>query len=254
MAGLSGLGVQTGPARAPRALQPAAPRPEQRNPCPPPPGRRGDGAARREPAGREDPLSPPPYGPSLCPRDLVWLALQRQRAGIIRRPSSLNDLDQSQDEREVDFLKLQIVEQQNLIDELSKVPAPPRRCPRVPPPRRRAPLGFPAPRPAPSISAGLALQPLPARLPWSLPRPSAPPLPASSAPPHGHAPPLTPPLPSPLVPPPTIDTSIPPRLSPPRSLASLLTSPLASCPPAGPAGLPPCPPWGLHRGHAPVAL
>nr|XP_055210016.1 janus kinase and microtubule-interacting protein 3 isoform X21 [Gorilla gorilla gorilla] len=44
----------------------------------------------------------------------------RQRAGIIRRPSSLNDLDQSQDEREVDFLKLQIVEQQNLIDELSK--------------------------------------------------------------------------------------------------------------------------------------
>ncbi|XP_076768615.1 janus kinase and microtubule-interacting protein 3 isoform X17 [Arvicanthis niloticus] len=44
----------------------------------------------------------------------------RQRAGIIRRPSSLNDLDQSQDEKEIDFLKLQIVEQQNLIDELSK--------------------------------------------------------------------------------------------------------------------------------------
>ncbi|XP_036078929.1 janus kinase and microtubule-interacting protein 3 isoform X9 [Rousettus aegyptiacus] len=44
----------------------------------------------------------------------------RQRADIIRRPSSLNDLDQSQDEREVDFLKLQILEQQNLIDELSK--------------------------------------------------------------------------------------------------------------------------------------
>ncbi|XP_057362500.1 janus kinase and microtubule-interacting protein 3 isoform X18 [Manis pentadactyla] len=44
----------------------------------------------------------------------------RQRAGIIRRPSSLNDLDQSQDEREVDFLKVQIVEQQSLIDELSK--------------------------------------------------------------------------------------------------------------------------------------
>lgn len=53
--------------------------------------------------------------------DVVWLAFQRQRAGIIRRPSSLNDLDQSQDEREIDFLKLQIVEQQNLIDELSKV-------------------------------------------------------------------------------------------------------------------------------------
>ncbi|XP_069867539.1 janus kinase and microtubule-interacting protein 3 isoform X12 [Dipodomys merriami] len=44
----------------------------------------------------------------------------RQRAGIIRRPSSLNDLDQSQDEREIDFLKLQILEQQSLIDELSK--------------------------------------------------------------------------------------------------------------------------------------
>ncbi|XP_066095739.1 janus kinase and microtubule-interacting protein 3 [Saccopteryx bilineata] len=43
----------------------------------------------------------------------------RQRAGVIRRPSSLNDLDQ-RDEREVDFLRLQIVEQQNLIDELSK--------------------------------------------------------------------------------------------------------------------------------------
>ncbi|XP_023977226.1 janus kinase and microtubule-interacting protein 3 isoform X7 [Physeter macrocephalus] len=42
------------------------------------------------------------------------------RAGILRRPSSLNDLDQSQDEREVDFLKLQILEQQHLIDELSK--------------------------------------------------------------------------------------------------------------------------------------
>uniref|UniRef100_A0A8C3WVT6 Janus kinase and microtubule interacting protein 3 n=1 Tax=Catagonus wagneri TaxID=51154 RepID=A0A8C3WVT6_9CETA len=44
----------------------------------------------------------------------------RQRAGVMRRPSSLNDLDQSQDERDVDFLKLQIVEQQHLIDELSK--------------------------------------------------------------------------------------------------------------------------------------
>ncbi|XP_077654662.1 janus kinase and microtubule-interacting protein 3 isoform X1 [Urocitellus parryii] len=48
------------------------------------------------------------------------LGQQGQLAGIIRRPSSLNDLDQSQGEREVDFLKLQIVEQQNLIEELSK--------------------------------------------------------------------------------------------------------------------------------------
>ncbi|XP_039767569.1 janus kinase and microtubule-interacting protein 3 isoform X12 [Ornithorhynchus anatinus] len=44
----------------------------------------------------------------------------RQRVGAIRRPSSLNDLDQNQEEREVEFLKLQIVEQQNFIDELSK--------------------------------------------------------------------------------------------------------------------------------------
>ncbi|XP_061232718.1 janus kinase and microtubule-interacting protein 3 isoform X23 [Neopsephotus bourkii] len=42
----------------------------------------------------------------------------RQRAGTIRRPSSLNDLDQ--EEREVDFLRLQVLEQQNIIDELSK--------------------------------------------------------------------------------------------------------------------------------------
>ncbi|OXB59333.1 hypothetical protein ASZ78_011678, partial [Callipepla squamata] len=44
----------------------------------------------------------------------------RQRAGAIRRPSSLNDLDHSQEEREVDLLRLQIIEQQNIIDELSK--------------------------------------------------------------------------------------------------------------------------------------
>ncbi|XP_029139255.1 janus kinase and microtubule-interacting protein 3 isoform X6 [Protobothrops mucrosquamatus] len=44
----------------------------------------------------------------------------RQRVRTIKRPSSLNDLDQNQDEREVDFLRLQILEQQNIIDELSK--------------------------------------------------------------------------------------------------------------------------------------
>ncbi|KAM6105007.1 janus kinase and microtubule-interacting protein 3 isoform 8-T8 [Pterocles gutturalis] len=44
----------------------------------------------------------------------------RQRAGTIRRPSSLNDLDHSQEEREVDFLRVQVIEQQNIIDELSK--------------------------------------------------------------------------------------------------------------------------------------
>uniref|UniRef100_A0AAY4BBF0 Janus kinase and microtubule-interacting protein C-terminal domain-containing protein n=1 Tax=Denticeps clupeoides TaxID=299321 RepID=A0AAY4BBF0_9TELE len=36
------------------------------------------------------------------------------------RPSSLNDLDQSQEEREMEFLRLQVMEQQNIIDDLSK--------------------------------------------------------------------------------------------------------------------------------------
>ncbi|KAM5142423.1 janus kinase and microtubule-interacting protein 3 isoform 12-T12 [Mantella aurantiaca] len=45
----------------------------------------------------------------------------RQKVGRdIRRPSSLNDLDQSREEREIDFLRLQINEQQIFIDELSK--------------------------------------------------------------------------------------------------------------------------------------
>ncbi|XP_059388760.1 janus kinase and microtubule-interacting protein 3-like isoform X15 [Carassius carassius] len=44
----------------------------------------------------------------------------REKAGMIRRPSSLNDLDQSQEEREIEFLRLQVLEQQNIIDDLSK--------------------------------------------------------------------------------------------------------------------------------------
>ncbi|KAM4030473.1 janus kinase and microtubule-interacting protein 3 isoform 7-T9 [Anomaloglossus baeobatrachus] len=44
----------------------------------------------------------------------------RQKVRTIRRPSSLNDLDQSREEREIDFLRLQINEQQIFIDELSK--------------------------------------------------------------------------------------------------------------------------------------
>uniref|UniRef100_A0A3P8QD98 Janus kinase and microtubule-interacting protein C-terminal domain-containing protein n=1 Tax=Astatotilapia calliptera TaxID=8154 RepID=A0A3P8QD98_ASTCA len=51
--------------------------------------------------------------------------------GPQRRPSSLNDLDRShstsyhgysQDEREMEFLRLQVLEQQHIIDDLSKVP------------------------------------------------------------------------------------------------------------------------------------
>ncbi|XP_054454584.1 janus kinase and microtubule-interacting protein 3 [Anoplopoma fimbria] len=52
-----------------------------------------------------------------------------RRAGSVRRPSSLNDLDRShstsyhgysQDEREMEFLRLQVLEQQHIIDDLSK--------------------------------------------------------------------------------------------------------------------------------------
>lgn len=60
----------------------------------------------------------------------------------------MNDLDQSQDEREVDFLKLQIVEQQHLIDELSKVTAGchPDHWPRSRTHPTLQPTGPPAPR------------------------------------------------------------------------------------------------------------
>ncbi|XP_051769774.1 janus kinase and microtubule-interacting protein 3 isoform X14 [Ctenopharyngodon idella] len=44
----------------------------------------------------------------------------REKAGTIRRPSSLNDLDLSQEEREIEFLRLQVMEQQNIIDDLSR--------------------------------------------------------------------------------------------------------------------------------------
>ncbi|XP_035389651.1 LOW QUALITY PROTEIN: janus kinase and microtubule-interacting protein 3 [Electrophorus electricus] len=44
----------------------------------------------------------------------------QEKAGTLRRPSSLNDLDQSQEEREIEFLRLQVLEQQNIIDDLSK--------------------------------------------------------------------------------------------------------------------------------------
>ncbi|XP_026771167.1 janus kinase and microtubule-interacting protein 3 isoform X6 [Pangasianodon hypophthalmus] len=44
----------------------------------------------------------------------------REKVGTLRRPSSLNDLDQSHEEREMEFLRLQVLEQQNIIDDLSK--------------------------------------------------------------------------------------------------------------------------------------
>ncbi len=61
---------------------------------------------------------------SLCTHPVTWcFILQREKAGTIRRPSSLNDLDLSQEEREIEFLRLQVLEQQNIIDDLSKVSA-----------------------------------------------------------------------------------------------------------------------------------
>nr|XP_046195749.1 janus kinase and microtubule-interacting protein 3-like [Oncorhynchus gorbuscha] len=44
----------------------------------------------------------------------------REKVATKRRPSSLNDLDQSQEEREIEFLRLQVLEQHNIIDDLSK--------------------------------------------------------------------------------------------------------------------------------------
>uniref|UniRef100_A0A4W3JHY0 Janus kinase and microtubule interacting protein 3 n=1 Tax=Callorhinchus milii TaxID=7868 RepID=A0A4W3JHY0_CALMI len=45
----------------------------------------------------------------------------KERVGIIRRPSSLNDLDRTHEAREIEFLRLQLIEQQSIIDDLSKV-------------------------------------------------------------------------------------------------------------------------------------
>ncbi|XP_069755723.1 janus kinase and microtubule-interacting protein 3 [Narcine bancroftii] len=44
----------------------------------------------------------------------------KERVGTVRRPSSLNDLDQSHEEKEVELLRMQVLEQQNIIDDLSR--------------------------------------------------------------------------------------------------------------------------------------
>ncbi|XP_047233924.1 janus kinase and microtubule-interacting protein 3 isoform X5 [Girardinichthys multiradiatus] len=60
---------------------------------------------------------------------LRFVTQENLEMATMRRPSSLNDLDRShstsyhgynQDEREMDFLRLQVVEQQHIIDDLSK--------------------------------------------------------------------------------------------------------------------------------------
>lgn len=55
------------------------------------------------------------------------VVLTCKQLSLQRRPSSLNDLDRtsyhgySQDQREMEFLRLQVMEQQNIIDDLTKV-------------------------------------------------------------------------------------------------------------------------------------
>lgn len=39
----------------------------------------------------------------------------------LKKLRSLNDLDQANEEQETEFLKLQVIEQQNIIDELTRV-------------------------------------------------------------------------------------------------------------------------------------
>lgn len=42
----------------------------------------------------------------------------------MKKLKSLNDLDQANEEQETEFLKLQVIEQQNIIDELTRVGEP----------------------------------------------------------------------------------------------------------------------------------
>ena len=57
---------------------------------------------------------------------LHFLFFSTQREKITSHPplkklKSLNDLDQANEEQETEFLKLQVIEQQNIIDELTRV-------------------------------------------------------------------------------------------------------------------------------------
>lgn len=45
----------------------------------------------------------------------------------LKKLKSLNDLDQANEEQETEFLKLQVIEQQNIIDELTRVGSSPQR-------------------------------------------------------------------------------------------------------------------------------
>lgn len=56
---------------------------------------------------------------------LFWMGgLQREKISShppLKKLKSLNDLDQAHDEQEVAFLKLQVLEQQSIIDDLTRV-------------------------------------------------------------------------------------------------------------------------------------
>ena len=53
-----------------------------------------------------------------------FFAIQREKITThppLKKLKSLNDLDQANEEQETEFLKLQVIEQQNIIDELTRV-------------------------------------------------------------------------------------------------------------------------------------
>lgn len=55
---------------------------------------------------------------------LCVVCLQKEKISShpkMTKPKSLNDLDQAHDDQEIDFLKLQVLEQQSMIDELTRV-------------------------------------------------------------------------------------------------------------------------------------
>lgn len=62
--------------------------------------------------------TPPP------PRDALSLWLQKEKLSAqasLKRHTSLNDLSLTRDEQEIEFLRLQVLEQQHVIDDLSLV-------------------------------------------------------------------------------------------------------------------------------------
>lgn len=69
----------------------------------------------------------PPAGKAVHrepPRDALSLWLQKEKLSAqasLKRHTSLNDLSLTRDEQEIEFLRLQVLEQQHVIDDLSLV-------------------------------------------------------------------------------------------------------------------------------------